>query len=426
LNVKQNASITSVIATFVVSSLTLLFLAACSEAPKQMSMPPASVEIAQVQQKNYREKTNYVGTLKSRKSITLSPNNIDGHITEIRVVAGQSLKEGDVLMRIDSRMQTSQTDVGEMAAASVQSDLATSKATLASLQSTLKSRLANVDYTKSQHDRYVVLCREGAVAQSDLDNWTNNHAAAVADKDAVAQQIEAQKGTVQKNERAYKQAIASLQVQKDILDYYEIKAPFSGIVGDIPVKVGDHVNNQSTLTTLTENHPLEVYTAIPSEKAVQVHLGMPVSLVATDGKQYGDSKVIFISPVVDSNSQTVLLKSLFTNAKSELRADQTVTSQIVWQEHPGITVPTSAVTQQAGKYFVFLAQPGPKEGMVAKQAEIEVYEIEGNNYQVKSGLKPGDKIVLTGIQRLGDGAPIVAKNNAADKTELSSGAGATH
>jgi RND family efflux transporter MFP subunit len=250
------------------------------------------------------------------------------------------------------------------------------------------------------------------VPRSDLDSWHNNYLAATADREATLQQIEAQKATIQKFERNYKQAAASAQAQEDILSYYVIRAAFAGIVGDIPVKVGDHVTAQTVLTTLTENHPLEVYTAIPAERASDMHRGMHIALTSATGRTFGDSSVIFISPVVDSNSQTVLVKSIFQNAKNELRADQTVQSQIVWQEKQGISIPTSAVTQAAGKYFVFIAKRDAKNQLTAQQCEIQVREIVGNSYQVKSGLKPGDKIVLTGIQRLGDGAPIIAKADA--------------
>lgn len=389
------------------------FLAGCSEEKKQMAMPPAAVQIATVEAHKYREKTNYVGTVKSRKSITLYPNNIDGHVVKINVIGGQSVKEGELIMQIDSRMQTSQTDMSQATAASALSDLSSAKATLTSMQNTLRSRQSNVQYTKAQHDRYEVLCKEGAVSKSDLDNWQNNYLAAQGDRDAVLEQIEAQKATVQKFYRTYKQTLAAVQMQKSILSYYDIRAPFAGIVGDIPIKEGDHVTNQTALTTVTENHPLEVYTNIPSEKAAEVKDGMNVALTTADGKVFGDSKVFFISPVVDSNSQTVLIKSMFPNTKNELRADQTVTSQIVWDEKTGITVPTSAVSQAAGKYFVFVAKQNGDKGLAAHQTEITIYEIDGNSYQVKTGLKSGDKIVLTGIQRLGDGVPIVAKNAAA-------------
>jgi multidrug efflux pump subunit AcrA (membrane-fusion protein) len=390
---------------FVICISILALLTGCSEAPKQMSMPPTSVQISAVKVGPLKETSDYLGTVKSRKSVTLLPN-IDGHVTQISVTSGQFVPAGTKIMQIDSRMQSAQTNAVKAAADSVESDLATTQATLASLQSTLRSKQANVDYTKTQYDRYQNLLNEGAVSQAELDGWKNNYTAAQADRDATLQQIQAQRMTIQKYERSHKQALANFQAQKENLRYYEITAPFAGTIGDIPVKVGDHVSSATTLTTLTENHPLEVYISIPAEKAIAIKKGTPVTLLSTDGQIYGNSNVFFIAPTVDPNSQTVLIKTLYLNEDNDLRADQTVKAQILWQERNGISVPTKAVLQTAGKYFVFVAEN--KDGkLFAKEKEIEIYGIEGNSYQVKSGLKPTERIITTGIQRLADGAPIM-------------------
>jgi len=387
--------------------IAVVFCSACNEAPKQMGMPPAVVSIEPVRVGPFKEKSDYLGNVKSRKSITLSPN-VEGHITSIEVTAGQTVPAGARIMRIDSRMQAAQTDAIGSAADSVRSDLSNAEATLRSLQNTLISKQANVEYTKSQHGRYRTLQSEGAVSMAELDSWNNNYKAAVAERDAVQQQIEAQKMTIQKYQRSHHQAVSNWQAQKENLRYYNIVAPFAGTVGDIPVKLGDRVTSDTALTTLTENHPLEVYISIPAEKASVMQKGMKVQLVSTDGVDYGSSELIFISPTVDSNSQTVLIKTLYPNAKSMLRADQTVRAQILWKTREGLSVPTSAVMQAAGKYFVFTAVETAGK-LSAKQVEIEVLGIEGDAYQVKSGLKKTDKIVTTGIQRLADGAPIMEK-----------------
>ncbi len=252
--------------------LFAVLCSACNEAPKAGGMPPAVVAVSPVTLAPFRETTHYLGNLRSRKSITLSPN-IEGHVTQIQVTAGQVVAAGARIMRIDSRMQSAQADAGADAADSVASDLATAKATLRSLQSTLNSRIANVEYTKSQHARYANLQKEGAVSNSDLDAWKNNASAAQAERDATLQQIEAQKMTIQKYERSHKQALSSWRAQKEQLKYYEIVAPFAGTIGDIPVKQGDHVTSETALTTLTENHPLEVYISIPAEKASLMQKG---------------------------------------------------------------------------------------------------------------------------------------------------------
>lgn len=363
----------------------------------------------------FREKSTYLGNLRSRKSVTLSPN-VDGLVTNIRVAAGQTVRAGERIMQIDSLMQSAQTNAVGAQADSVASDLSTAKATLKSLESTLQSKTANVEYTKTQFARYRNLRSEGAVSQSELDSWKNNWSAAVSDRDATVQQIEAQKMTIQKFERTHKQAVSNWQAQREQLKYYDIVAPFAGTVGDIPVKLGDRVTNETALTTVTENHPLEVYISIPAEKASRMKQGMNVELVSSEGRKYGDSKLIFISPTVDAGSQTVLIKTLFPNAKSELRAEQTVNAQIVWGVKEGISVPTKAVSQTAGKYFVFVAENDGKK-LTAKQVEIEVDEIDGDQYQVKKGLKPSDRVVTTGTQRLMDGAEIADKSRVAGKAE---------
>jgi multidrug efflux pump subunit AcrA (membrane-fusion protein) len=92
-----------------------------------------------------------------------------------------------------------------------------------------------------------------------------------------------------------------------------------------------------------------------------------------------------------------------------LRADQAVRAQFLWRTSNGLTVPTKATMQVGGKYFVFVAQEQNGK-LVAHQVEIEVGDIEGDSYQVKSGLKSHDRVVTTGIQRLADGAPIADKN----------------
>ncbi len=403
----------SALRSFIGIFLAALACVSCAEGekkPAMMGFPPAEVKMETVRVAPYREQSEYIGTVKSRKSVTLQPH-VEGHITQISVSAGDFVKPGQKIMQIDSRQQAAQTNSFEAAAETVQSDLATAKATLASLESSLRSKLSNVDFTKAQYQRYQSLAGQGAVAQSELDSWKNSYSAACADRDAILQQIEGQKTTIQKYERSYKQATSSYQAQKEQLRYYEIVAPFEGIIGDIPVKLGDHVLTSTALTTLTENQPLEIYVAVPAEKAGEMRKGMSVALRSSNGSDFGDSKVIFISPTVDSSSQTVLVKTLFPNSKDQLRVDQTVKAVVVWNEKPGICVPTAAVSQTAGKHFVFLAETGKDGKKAAHQVEIETYGIEGDSFQVKSGLKAGDVVITTGIQRLADGAPILEKHD---------------
>ncbi len=72
---------------------------------------------------------------------------------------------------------------------------------------------------------------------------------------------------------------------------------------------------------------------------------------------------------------------------------------------PGLTIPLTAVSRINGQYFCYVAEQTPN-GLVARQHAIQVGELKGNDYIVKSGLKPGDKLIVTGIQNIADGAPV--------------------
>jgi multidrug efflux pump subunit AcrA (membrane-fusion protein) len=88
-----------------------------------------------------------------------------------------------------------------------------------------------------------------------------------------------------------------------------------------------------------------------------------------------------------------------------MRAQQFARARIIWRQSPGLTIPLTAVTRINGLYFCFVAEQS-ENGLVARQRPIEVGELVGNEYVVRSGLKPGDRIITSGLQKIGNGAPV--------------------
>ena len=115
-----------------------------------------------------------------------------------------------------------------------------------------------------------------------------------------------------------------------------------------------------------------------------------------------------LAPRVDEATQTVLVKSALRNAPPGIRLQQFIRTRIVWKSVPGLTIPVTAVTRISGQYFCFVADK-TEQGLVARQRPIEVGELVGNDYVVRGGLKAGDQVIVAGVQKIGEGAPIRAE-----------------
>ena len=133
--------------------------------------------------------------------------------------------------------------------------------------------------------------------------------AGVTSRDAYEQAQQA----YQNAKADYESAVESRKTQEQMLTYYTIRAPFDGVVGDIPVHVGDYVSPSlspaTVLTTVDENENLEAYIYIPTERAAEVRLGLGVDLTDNSGKLLEKTSIDFVSPEVDSTLQGILVKA---------------------------------------------------------------------------------------------------------------------
>jgi RND family efflux transporter MFP subunit len=347
------------------TALFALTLSACSGNGDAATggRPAMPVDIQTLAPARIRDTTEYVATLKSRRSIVLQPL-VDGQLVKIFVKSGDTVDANQPLMQIDPARQ---------------------RAAVTSVAATRASRQAGMSFAKQAFERAERLFQGGAVSQQELDQARSNYHSAMAEVDALSSQI-------RENE-----------VQ---LDYYRIVAPAHGVVGDIPVRVGDHVTPATRLTTIDENGLLEAYISVPVEKAAQLRMAMPVELLDAGGKIMGDGQVTFISPQVNEETQSVLLKTVVQNSDNSLRAAQFVRARVVWSTHDGVIVPPLAVLRLNGQPFVFVAEEQSGK-LVAKQRPVSLGELERDGYPALAGLKAGDKLIVGGVQKLGDGAPVV-------------------
>jgi len=348
----------------VLTTVVVAMLTSCNRGSAEgpQGPPVMPVKVRQVGSQELGVTSDYVATIKSRNSATIM-SDVEGWIFAIYVKSGDVVQNGQSLMEIDPRRQA---------------------ATVSNYESQKASKQANLQLAKVQLERAKGLAASGVISRQDLDQAEANYEAAAADVKAMD---------------------ATIDQQSVQLRYFKVHAPVAGVVGDIPVRVGDRVTNTTPLTTIDERKGLEVYLPIPTERAHDLKMGAPVQILASNGDVILNTKVYFISPQVDTATQTILAKAPADQAADSLRNLQLVRARITWASHEGVTIPVVAVSRLGGQFFAFVAEK-EKGREVARQVPLTLGEISGNNYRVISGLKPGDEVIVSGGQNLADGMQI--------------------
>jgi RND family efflux transporter MFP subunit len=263
-------------------------------------------------------------------------------------------------------------------------DASKQQAAVASLESQRASRQADLLHAQQQAKRMKTLLEAGAASQAEMEE---------AQKDLAT------------SEAQLKAAEAQIREQRVALAYHRVTAPTAGIVGDIPVRVGDSVTRSSVLTTIDQNAGLEVYINVPVQEGAHLKVGLPVHLIDDRGEVLATETVSFVSPSVDAATQSVLAKASIEKA-GNLRTEQFVRARIVWTEAPALVAPIVALNRINGQFFAYVAESGEGGATVARQRAVEPGPVVGNDYVVKSGLKVGEKLIVSGVQKIRDGAPV--------------------
>jgi len=321
---------------------------------------PVQVQIAPAMK--IPDTSEYLSILKSRHSAAINPQ-VEGQITRIFVKSGDRVEAGTPLLQIDPLKQ---------------------EATVNSQEAARAAQEANVRFAKISLERAQKLFDAGVISKHDFDNAQTSYDAALAQLKALDEQV---------------------KQQKVELHYYSVTSPMDGIVGDIPVHVGDRVTVSTMLTTINEPGALEAYIYVPAERSKNLKTGLPVRLLDTAGNSIGETHITFVSPQVDIDTQTVLVKATIENSQARLRIAQQVRAQITWGVHEGPVIPVLAVLRINGQFFAFVAVNEGK-GTVARQKPLKLGDTVGNDFVVLDGLKAGEHLIISGTQFLQDGTPV--------------------
>ncbi|MBS1612889.1 MAG: efflux RND transporter periplasmic adaptor subunit [Bacteroidetes bacterium] len=330
---------------------------------------PVAVGTARVEQTNANYHITYPGTVVALNQIQLMPQ-VSGYITGIYFKDGDRVSKGQKLYTIDAQLYAANYD-----------------------QAVANLRLQETNLLKAQKDadRYHELEKNDAIAKQQVDY-------AEAALEGAKKQVEAAK--------------AAVQSQQTSVKYTTITAPFDGTIGISQVKVGGAVTAGMTLlNTVSTDNPMAVDFAVDQgdiyrftklqQEAKANDSTFTIAFSETDVYPY-PGKISFLERAVDAQTGTLKVRLEFPNKGNLLRAGMSCNVRVANNNSaPVILIPTIAITEQLGEYFVYIAN-----GNKATQQKVTLGTVVGNKTIITAGLKGGETIVTDGVQKLHEGSEI--------------------
>jgi len=350
-----------------------LFLASCSSEPAPVAVaPPPTLPVTTVSETSQQTFIDYPAAIQGASDLEIRPQ-IAGTIDRVLVNEGQLVSKGQLLFRISELPFRAQLNNAKAA---------------------LSAAKAAVLNAQLEIDKLSPLVQAKVVSAFQLQTAKTTHQIALA------------------NVEQANAAVNSAQIN---LNYTQIKAPISGYIGRLPKKQGSLVSptDMDALTQLSDVHEVRVYFSLAETDFINFNTNyqgnsvadrikhLPsVSLVLADQTVYPiQGKIDMIDGQFDKNTGAITLRASFANAKGLLRSGNTGKIRMGLTHEHAILVPQSATVEMQDKIFVFAVG---KDNKVNKTA-IAIDGKAGTNYLIKAGLKSGDQIVLTGLDRLQDG-----------------------
>jgi RND family efflux transporter MFP subunit len=375
--VSQTLSISLALAALSVS----MTLAACQSDKAASQPPPPEVDVAGVVQQDVPIYEEWVATLDGYENAQIQPQ-VTGYLISQNYVEGSPVRKGQVLFEIDPRP--------------FQAVLDQSKAQLAQAQ-------AQFGKTKLDVDRDTPLAKERAIAQSQLDNDIQANLAADAAVKSAAAQVE--------------------QAQLN-LDFTHVTSLLDGIAGIVQMQIGNLVTPTSTLTSVSRVNPIKAYFPIAEQTymrfAKQINASSrdntppdapPLQLILADGTVYPEKgKILYTDRQVDITTGSIRIVAAFSNPNNILRPGQFGRVRAATETvKDALLVPQRAVNELQGTYQLAVVGDGNKVNV----RSVKVGERFGTMWIIQSGVKPGELVIVEGLQKVRDGSVVRPKQSSA-------------
>jgi membrane fusion protein (multidrug efflux system) len=321
--------------------------------------PPEAVTTVVAKQDEWPATLTAIGTLAAVQGVTVSAD-LPGIVDRIAFDSGRAVREGEVLVRLDTRQEEAQ-----LAALEAQRDLA-----------------------RLNFERMQALVIDGAIARADYDRAA-----------AEQKETEARVGEI-----------------RATIERKTIRAPFSGILGLRQVNLGQYLSGGDAVVSLQSLNPIYVNFGVPQQEAAHVRVGRRVRVTTADVSDAQFSgRVTALDSVVDETTRNVQVQATLANPGGVLRPGMFVQAEvIVGESRSVVALPASAISYAPYGDSVFvvteLKDPSGASYRGVRQQFVKLGSARGDQIAVVSGLAPGDEVVTSGVFKLRNGAAVFVNN----------------
>jgi membrane fusion protein, multidrug efflux system len=335
--------------------------------------PPEAVTTIVAQQEKWPAALNAIGTVIAVQGVTVSAD-LPGIVAQINFESGASVREGDVLVQLDTKQE--------------QAQLAQQQARLANVEAA--HELARLNF-----ERMRGLVDEGAITRAEYDRAVAEQKQAVAEQAQTEAQIEEIHASIARK---------------------TIRAPFSGILGLRQVNLGQYLSAGAAVVPLQSLDPTYVNFGVPQQDAAQVRVGQTVRITseAVAGAAF-TGRVTAINSIVDEATRNIQIQATLANPAGKLRSGMFVqTELLLGASQSAVTLPASAVSYAPYGDSVFVVEdiknPSGQTYRGVRQQFVKLGPARGDQIAVLSGIKPAEEIVTSGAFKLRNGAAVVVNN----------------
>jgi membrane fusion protein (multidrug efflux system) len=321
--------------------------------------PPEAVTSVVVKREQWPSTTSVIGTMEAVHGVVVSAD-LPGTVAKINFDSGKAVREGDILVELDTRQERAQ-----LAALEAQRDL------------------AKINYGRNEQ-----LVKEGVISRSEYDTTS-----------AQQKQTEANVGEIRAT------------IERKI-----IRAPFTGVLGIRKINLGQYLSAGSAIVQLQSLNPIYVDFGLPQQALTQVHVGRSLRVTSDDlpGKAF-TGRVTALDSVVDQTTRNVQVQATLPNPEGKLHPGMFVQVAVVQGENRSvISLPASAISYAPYGDSVFvITDLQDKQGKTyrgVKQQFVKLEGSRGDQVAVISGLNPGDEVVTSGVFKLRNGAAVQVNN----------------